>query len=239
MADQNQLIKSLFDDKEIRIIEDGEEGCNFTIPDSNKQYKYVTIMYKVRINSEILDTECYDKILNISSYTKDIFGDETEVISEGFVSDNDQTAFLTSLDLKIDIDACKFKHVCNMNFLSSYCELVALTSKSVIKQDIVYFIHKHDENKIKVGITNNLMKRVTSISNSNGCKINLIGVIHDKHARNLEKRILKKYKQYTDTGEWISIDNVIAYKIIQENNGYITSSINDAIAFVDHKRTLI
>ncbi|HBJ1650352.1 TPA: GIY-YIG nuclease family protein [Clostridium botulinum] len=82
-----------------------------------------------------------------------------------------------------------------------------------LKTEGVYLLRNLDNNKLKIGITNNTKRRLHQIEKSfNFCgsipKLNFECFIEYKHNLDLEQFLHKELKDYNYQNEWFSIDNI-------------------------------
>lgn len=70
----------------------------------------------------------------------------------------------------------------------------------------VYLIQMRDSHYYKVGITNNIKARMHTLQSGNPFELllrNSIVCNTRKEARQIEKYLLKQFKEYSEKGEWV------------------------------------
>jgi hypothetical protein len=80
---------------------------------------------------------------------------------------------------------------------------IAQQHKKSIKEEsisVVYLIHNIETNKLKIGTTYYINKRLSTIKSSIGCDLVLLHSI--KGDASLEKELHKKFSEFRDIGEW-------------------------------------
>lgn len=85
--------------------------------------------------------------------------------------------------------------------------------------NLVYFILA-ENNKIKIGSTNNMEGRLSSLSIISPCKLELLGVIEGDHKK--EKELHKKFKHIHSHGEWFNQHPELLKFIKNNSKAYIS-----------------
>jgi hypothetical protein len=81
----------------------------------------------------------------------------------------------------------------------------------------VYVILNLETSRVKIGVSNNVSKRVESLKSSSGCELKVI--YHTFFLENpfgLEMKLHKLLKDYRYLGEWFTIDHERAVKLVQK-----------------------
>ena len=75
----------------------------------------------------------------------------------------------------------------------------------------VYLIHDLYNNTYKIGVTNNLVKRMNSLQTGNVCKLKLIESFKTDYPYRLETMLHRSLEQYRENNEWFSLPEDIVY----------------------------
>ena len=75
---------------------------------------------------------------------------------------------------------------------------------------VVYIFYNENTGYTKIGITDNVDRRLRQIQTASGCMVDFveytyIGKLQDLSARDVERFLHKKYKQFRKIGEWFSL----------------------------------
>ncbi len=70
------------------------------------------------------------------------------------------------------------------------------------KKNYLYILTLNGSNSFKVGVTNDIEKRLRNIQTGNPNKIEIYFCDQIDEAYNIESKIKNKYKQYIKNGEW-------------------------------------
>lgn len=75
----------------------------------------------------------------------------------------------------------------------------------------VYLIHDLYNNTYKIGVTNNLVKRMNNLQTGNVCKLKLIESFKTDYPYRLETMLHRSLEQYRENNEWFSLPEDIVY----------------------------
>ena len=75
----------------------------------------------------------------------------------------------------------------------------------------VYLIHDLYNNTYKIGVTNNLVKRMNNLQTGNVCKLKLIESFKTDYPYRLETMLHRSLEQYRENNEWFSLPENIVY----------------------------
>jgi seryl-tRNA synthetase len=81
------------------------------------------------------------------------------------------------------------------------CRVKLSENKVTEKMDsVVYLLHNTESNKLKIGTTQYINKRLSTIKSSAGCNVELLNLI--KGDTKIEREIHSKFSKFRDIGEW-------------------------------------
>ncbi len=72
----------------------------------------------------------------------------------------------------------------------------------MIKKNFLYILTMNESSLFKVGVTNDIDKRLSNIQTGNPLKINVFFCQQIDEAYKIESRIKIKYSKYIKNGEW-------------------------------------
>jgi len=71
---------------------------------------------------------------------------------------------------------------------------------------ILYIIYNKKTKLTKIGITENLEKRITRLEHQCGCPLDCVAWVYIEHARETETFLHATFNCYRQYGEWFSLD---------------------------------
>jgi len=102
------------------------------------------------------------------------------------------------------------------------------------KSEWVYFIQEGDNGNIKIGLTNNLQKRIKTLQTGNSNILSLFAYIETNNMHELEKKFHKYFQYCRGSGEWFSIpNNLLIDTLIQYRS--VGEQIFDTDTNIHHK----
>ena len=71
-----------------------------------------------------------------------------------------------------------------------------------MEKNYIYILKQEDSNIIKIGVTNNINKRLKSVQTGNPSKISVYYYEERNNAYKIEAYLKKKFVKYKKEGEW-------------------------------------
>lgn len=96
---------------------------------------------------------------------------------------------------------------------------IALTNGQRAKRGEFVYLMRADNGLTKIGLTDNLDRRVKSLQSSSPVEINLIGYIKTATAEMLEGELHNQFSKWRAHGEWFSLTDEQCLQIISEHGG--------------------
>lgn len=102
----------------------------------------------------------------------------------------------------------------------------------------VYVIHNVELNRVKIGITDNIRARMSTLTGSSGCKLELkYTTPYFRKAKMLESLAHSRFKEFKVIGEWFDVSPKIAIRFLKGKlSKYMQQDECDFNDFIDEEK---